>query len=1046
MALQYFHSFIIRTPYYSVQSKVNLTKEQLFISSFDLQEAVEKKNHEKTKKKEKINKAIESYNKRSKSRCTPFGLLAGVGVGSISESSDIQLLETNIKRHTRFDSIFLLLFIEKLNSLKYLTPLLHYYPNDTIYKIDLNYYYTEYYYNELERKHRFNKIEFTEYIETIIANSQKGILITEIIDLIKDGEISLEEKNKFVNDLIENKILLSEFFPSVTGLEIEKRIFEILLSIKKRSNDIIINYEIDILIKTIQNIFEIKTQIDKNGVSDKNLNLYEDIILLLKNININYDKKHLFQVDYIQKYNTPQINKAIPNKVIEGLNGLVKLYDAFEIPNLKEFREQFYTRWQDEEILLTVALDNNYGLGYPTKKSIGDISDTPFINTLPLQYIESQKRTVELNEKLFIFWSNKINSAIVDKTIIHLTKKEIEILNDLSTEDLPTTLSVLCSVLDNSENPTILIRTVGGSSAIQLISRFAYYDENINLLCKSIALKEEELNSNSIVAEISHYPEARVGNIIQHPHFYKFNISFLNNHLSDVDDNVTTITIDDIFVKIVNQKIHLRSKKFNKQIIPKLSNAHAYFLKGLPIYHFLCDLQYQSVIGNSSFHIPIVENKLKYIPRVVYENNIILSPATWNLTKLDIENCFEYSNSNIEKINLFKHKWGIPSLFLIIDGENELLIDTNDDKSANLFIAHYSSKSNIKIEEYLFDETNSFLKSEIGNSYNNEILFCFYNKKYKNQNLTNQKIVKNNSERKFQIGSEWIYYKIYCNSEYANEIIVECYQKVLKRYIAENKITLFFFIKHKDPHYHIRYRIKLSDISYFNELFSEINSYFLIYTSKNLIWKIQLDTYDREVERYGSGTIDIAEKIFFIDSLLVIKAIFIFKHTTLNTSYFYYYCILTIDSYLTIFTNNDIEMKLKFCYSQRESFKNEFRYTSFIKQQLDNKFRIEKKTLFDFMKQFSSNKNSSHFTEFNDLRKQNNIFLENLQVQFALLIQEEKDTIYIQNYLSSYIHMSIIRFCKTNNRAHEFVFYDVLEKYYRYSLGAMKHSKQQTNA
>jgi len=1042
MALQYFNNFIIRTPFYPVKSKLNLTNEQLFISSFDLQEALEKSNKENSVKKVKINKAIESYNIRSKSRCTPFGLLAGVGLGRVSDFSKIQLLEDNINRYTRFDSSFLLLLIEKLNSIKYLTPLLHYYPNDTIYKIDLNYYYTEYYYNDLGRKHRFNKIDFTEYIEIIFANSKKGIQISEIVNLIKDDEITLEEKHEFINELIENKILLSEFSPSVTGVEIEKNIFKILLSIKEKNHDIILNKEIESLVKTLQDIFEIKNKIDTNGISDKNIELYNDILVLIKNINILFDKKHLFQVDYIQNYNTLQINKTLPTKVIEGLNALVKLYDSFENPDLKEFREQFYTKWQDEEVPLSVALDNNYGLSYPPKKSIGDISESPFINTIPVQRFESGKQNVELNEKLLTFWSNKINTAIWNKTIIHLTKKETEFFNDSSIEGLASTVSVLCSVLDNSENPTIVIKSSGGSSAIPLISRFAYYDENINLLCKRIALKEEEINSNCIVAEISHYPEARVGNIIQHPHFYKFNISFLNNHLSDIENGVTTLTIDDIFVKIVNNKIHLKSKKFNKQIIPKLSNAHAYFIKGQPIYHFLCDLQYQGIIGNPSFHIPILENKLQFTPRVVYENNIILSPATWNLTKLDFKNCFTNANSNFEKMNLCKSKWGIPHSFLIVEGENELLIDTNNNDSINLFVEYYCTKSNIKIEEYLFDETNSFIKSEIGNSYNNEILFCFYNEKSKTDTVTIKKSCKNNSKRQFHIGSDWIYYKVYCNSEYANEIIAECYETTLKKYITDNKITSFFFIKYKDPHYHIRYRIKLDNIIYFSEIFTAINTFFSKKTDRNLIWKTQLDTYDREIERYGSRTIDIAEKIFFIDSILVINTILFFEQTTLNTNYFYYYCILAIDSYLSIFTNNDIETKLKFCYSQRESFKNEIKHTTFMKKQLDNKFRIEKKVLFDFMAQFNSDKNSIHLKEFDALRVQYKIFMKNMQIQFLLLIEEEKDNTIIENFLSSYIHMSIIRFCKTNNRIHEFIFYDILEKYYRYSIGLMKFGKK----
>ena len=224
-------------------------------------------------------------------------------------------------------------------------------------------------------------------------------------------------------------------------------------------------------------------------------------------------------------------------------------------------------------------------------------------------------------------------------------------------------------------------------------------------------------------------------------------------------------------------------------------------------------------------------------------------------------------------------------------------------------------------------------------------------------------------------------------------------------------------------------------------MLNTINDFLSICTNNSLIWKIQLDQYEREVERYGVNTIDVAEKIFHIDSLNFIDTLLEIKKPNFNRNDFYYNCVLVIDTYLNVFTKDDIELKLKFCYFQKELFRNEFKSTASFKQQLDKKFRNEKKYLFDFMNQFNTAEESFYLKQYDELRLLNKSFREKLQIEFTLLEKTEK-IMNIERYLISYIHMSVIRYCKTNNRMHEYVFYDTLEKYYRYSIGLIKHTKR----
>lgn len=65
----------------------------------------------------------------------------------------------------------------------------------------------------------------------------------------------------------------------------------------------------------------------------------------------------------------------------------------------------------------------------------------------------------------------------------------------------------------------IYLRSTGGSSATNLLGRFAHTDQQIYNLVSSIAEREQELNPTVIIAEIVHLPENRTGNILQRPVF-----------------------------------------------------------------------------------------------------------------------------------------------------------------------------------------------------------------------------------------------------------------------------------------------------------------------------------------------------------------------------------------------------------------------------------------------------------------------------------------------------------------------------------------------
>ena len=113
------------------------------------------------------------------------------------------------------------------------------------------------------------------------------------------------------------------------------------------------------------------------------------------------------------------------------------------------------------------------------------------------------------------------------------------------------------------------------------------------------------------------------------PAFRKYEIPYLSNSTLPKKQQ---ITLDDLYLSVKYDRLILRSKRVNKQIAPRLGNAHNYSFNALPVYHFLCDLQTQNIRGGLYFDWGSLKDKFVFLPRVEIEN-VIVSPATWQLNK-----------------------------------------------------------------------------------------------------------------------------------------------------------------------------------------------------------------------------------------------------------------------------------------------------------------------------------------------------------------------------------------------------------------------------
>lgn len=689
-----------------------IINEAIFLASPDLHEQLVKWVNNKITNEKTIERLIISLTKyllRMGSRCTPFGIFAGFSMGDLNSSTKIELENPEkYKAHLRLDMNYLCALAMDLTKHPNIKNQIKYFPNSSLYTSGNYYRYVEYKYLNSNREHFIVGVEKTYYLTAIIEAAKNGATISSLANLLVDNEITYEEANEYINELIDNQVLISDLEPSVTGSEFLNQIIEKLepinniSTIKKQLNTIKLNL----------------SQLNQTAIG-KNINQYNQISTNIENLGTSFNPKFLFQSDLVLKTKQANISNSIIDDIKTGLDILNRITPTNENKNLKWFKKAFYERYEEREIPLAQALDSECGVGYAQNSN--NVSLNPLVDDLILPEKSEEISTFELTpfqKTLF----NKLTNAKT-KNKIDLIESDFTDLNS-NWNHLPPTISTMVEVYKNNglENPfQVFMQSAGGSSAANLLGRFCHADIHMHKHVKTIIEKEQENNTDFIYAEIVHLPESRTGNVLLRPQMHKYEIPYLAKSSLPIEQQMP---IHDIFVSVPNgSKVVLRSKSLNKKIIPRLNTAHNFSNNALPIYRFLCDMQTQGLRSGIGFTWGDLSKQFNFLPRVCYKN-IILSKATWNFSKPDIDHLLKIKNIH-QKFTPWKNNNNLPDLVALVDGDNELLLNLNNTLCIKTLLSLVKNRQSFQLIEFLFNKENAIVKNH-ENYHTNQMVFSFY--------------------------------------------------------------------------------------------------------------------------------------------------------------------------------------------------------------------------------------------------------------------------------------------------------------------------------
>jgi len=291
------------------------------------------------------------------------------------------------------------------------------------------------------------------------------------------------------------------------------------------------------------------------------------------------------------------------------------------------------------------------------------------------------------------------------------------------------------------------------------------------------------------------------------------------------------------------------------------------------------------------------------------------------------------------------------------------------------------------------------------------------------------------TKRNFSIGSEWVYYKLYTGHKTADLVLTEIIKPITEQLIAEGFIDRWFFIRYADPKHHIRVRFRSLDNQNLSKIITSLHQPLNYFMQQDLIWRIQLDTYQRELERYGKNTMELSERLFHYDSDSTVQFLDLIEGDE-GEQLRWLHGLRSIDHLLDCFEYT-IEEKLALMDSLKTGFGREFGMARPLKKQLDDKYRKERKKIEDFM--IFTVETEPDYEPILDILEYKKQVLKPLAQQILAIKKRGELALELNSLMSSYIHMLMNRLFKSKNRLNEMVCYDFLYRYYR-TLKALNKS------
>jgi thiopeptide-type bacteriocin biosynthesis protein len=979
------------------------------------------------KKGQRAERALVRYFYRMAARATPFGLFSGCSLGRIEDGTEPRLRiavapRPAYERHTRLDMDYLFALAEDLGKDRALREELAYRPNSSLYRAAGRLRYAEARLDRKIRSHHLVAVDTNEFLEEVLRRASGGAQVQGLVETLvaadPDGEVSPEEAREFVHELIDSQILVSDLSTPVTGPEAIHDLIEQLgrHAATREAAERLARVRDDL------------AALDAGGPGAPT-ERYQEVADRLKELPTPVEMSRLFQLDLVKPGEAPALSSALVDEALRGVEILWRLSGSQQQESLDRFRSDFNDRYESREVPLLEALDEEIGIGFEKAGDAG-AEASPLLRGMALARPAAEP-TVPWGRRQAVLLQKIDEARARGERQIEITADDLERMaptgeGSTPPPPLPDAFHAMVTISAPSEEALergdfqILFDGAGGPSGARLLGRFCHADPELTRCVEEHLRAEEALRPDATFAEVVHLPQGRIGNILARPVLREYEIPYLGRSGAPLERQ---IPVSDLRVTVEGSRIVLRSQRLGREVIPRLTSAHNFWRGSLGVYRFLGMLQSQGCLSGVAWNWGPLDNA-PFLPRVT-SGRLVLSRAAWWMTEKEIkELAAKKGTERFQAVQEWRERRGLPRLAALADADNELLVDFDNVLSVETFLDVVEGRDRARLFEFFPEPGQLFARGPEGR-FVHEILVPFVRRPKEGAAARPARSVEALApvRRAFAPGSEWLYVKLYTGSSTADGLLRDVVAPVAHEVMSEAQADAWFFIRYGDPGWHLRVRFHGDPGTLVTRVFPRLQERIAPLLDDGRLWRVQLDTYEREVERYGGPEgIVLTERLFHVDSEAVLAILDLLEGDE-GADFRWRITLRGIDMLL-----NDLGLegaaKQQVLRRMRESFATEFGGGKGLRVQLDQRLREERRSLFPLLD--PAGDRESELAPALEILHQRSERWAPLIAELKRLEGAGRLTQTIAEIAPSYVHMFVNRMIRAAARAHELVLYDFL--------------------
>jgi thiopeptide-type bacteriocin biosynthesis protein len=289
--------------------------------------------------------------------------------------------------------------------------------------------------------------------------------------------------------------------------------------------------------------------------------------------------------------------------------------------------------------------------------------------------------------------------------------------------------------------------------------------------------------------------------------------------------------------------------------------------------------------------------------------------------------------------------------------------------------------------------------------------------------------------RRYLPGSEWLYAKLYTGTAIADQVLRDLVRPLTEEVIQSGAADSWFFIRYGDPDWHLRLRFHGVPERLHRETLPALQAAVAPLLEDGLLWRMQLDTYEREVERYGGPEgIQLAERLFHVDSETVLETMEMLEPGDTGLDERWRLALRGMHMILNDL-GFDLEARYLLLTNVRKAFAKEFRADEHFIGQLGDRFRKERKNLEALLDPARDAENS--LWPGIEVLQRRSLQWASTMIELKAGAQAGRLSVPLTELAASYMHMHANRLLRSAQRAQEMVIYDFLARLYESQLARM---------